>query len=102
MHGQKKSFPYRKALFNYLLLPDAVCTASVGSGARIIRFPAAVSVVFHVGAIRIIRNIISAIGVVIDAAVVGAVYIASVQIVSQAGAVIIEGGVSAVIIVACV
>ena len=101
MHGQKKSFPYRKALFNYLLLPDAVRTASVGSGARIIRFPAAVSMVFHVGAIRIIRNIVSAICVVIDAAVVGAVYIAPVQIVGQAGAVIVEGGIGAVII-ACV
>ena len=85
-----------------MLLPNAVRTASVGSGARIIRFPAAVSVVFHVGAIRIVRNRISAIGVVIDAAAVGAVHIAPVQIVGQAGAVIIEGGVSAVIIVACV
>ena len=100
MHRKKRALLIGKLfLLLYILLPDAVCATVVGVRAGIIGLPAAVSVVFHVGAIRIIRNIVSAIGVVIDAAVVGAVDIAPVQVVGQAGAVIVEGGIGAVIIV---
>ena len=100
MNRHKKNSPHRRALSSsFKVLPDAVCAAAVGVCAGIIGLPAAVSVILRVGAVRIIRVAVSAVGEVINISIAGMIHITAVQVVGQTGAVIVEGGVAAVVIV---